>query len=71
MFLNIFNLTTTTITIMKYIIFFTVVNKDDVIKTGCHKSLFITNKDEYTVGQHFNHHYYNVDCVVDKIENKQ
>lgn len=56
---------------MRYIIFFTMVNKDDTTKTGCHKSLFITNKDKYKVGQHFNHHYYNVECMVDKIENKQ
>ena len=56
---------------MRYIIFFNVVNKDDITKTGCHKSLFITRKDEYKVGQHFNHHYFNVECVVDKIENEQ
>ena len=55
---------------MKYIIFFTVIHKDDIAKTGCHKSLFITNNDKYKVGQHFNHYYYNVECVVNKIENE-
>ena len=50
----------------KYTVFFNVVNKEDIINIGVASSLFFTNED-YTIGQHFIHHYHNVECVVTKI----
>ena len=39
-------------------VLFNVINREDAIRTGCSKSLFVTDNN-YNVGQHFVHHYYN------------
>ena len=51
----------------KFTVLFNVINREDAIRTGCSKSLFVTDNN-YNVGQHFVHHYYNVECVVTKVE---
>ena len=48
----------------KFIIFFDVIGDCK----ECKKSIFLTQNDTYFVGQHFIHHFYNVECVVTKIE---
>lgn len=50
----------------RFTVLFNVINKEDAIRTGCSKSLFVTDSN-YNVGQHFIHHYHKVECVVTKV----
>ena len=47
----------------RFIIFFDVIGDCK----ECRKSLFISDK-KYFVGEHFIHHFYDVECVVTKIK---
>ena len=47
----------------RFIIFFDVIGDCK----ECRKSLFISDM-KYFVGQHFIHHYYNVECIVTNIK---
>lgn len=62
------NITTMSLLDSKYTIFFDVVRKEDISATGVAKSLFYSN-EHYHIGQHFTHHYHNVECVVTGVRN--
>ena len=71
-YFNIININIASMSLLdrKYTVFFNVINKEDRISKGVATSLFYTDED-YTVGQHFIHHYHKVECVVTKIRENQ